>query len=181
MRSIRVFRDSGVTVFLVEQNAESGLAPCRPRLCHGDRHDHDDAALERALLADERVRASYLGAKATRAAKAPSANARDRASARFTCAIMFGYPAKPARTANGRTIMAMNRRKFVGAGMGAAALPASSLRLGRKHEGPIKIGVFGPMSGNAAAQGQSIREAVELVVNLKNSAGGILGRQNRGW
>ena len=33
------------------------------------------------------------------------------------------------------------------------------------------------MSGNAAAQGQSLREAVEMVVNLKNSAGGVLGRQ----
>jgi branched-chain amino acid transport system substrate-binding protein len=33
------------------------------------------------------------------------------------------------------------------------------------------------MSGNAAAQGQSIREAVEMAVNIKNAAGGILGRQ----
>jgi branched-chain amino acid transport system substrate-binding protein len=32
------------------------------------------------------------------------------------------------------------------------------------------------MSGNAAAQGQSIRESVEMAVNLKNSAGGLLGR-----
>src|SRR5262249_61122792 len=46
-----------------------------------------------------------------------------------------------------------------------------------QSRGPIKIGAFGPMSGNAAAQGQSLREAVEMVVNLKNSAGGVLGRQ----
>jgi branched-chain amino acid transport system substrate-binding protein len=32
------------------------------------------------------------------------------------------------------------------------------------------------MSGNAATQGQSIREVVEMVVNLKNSTGGLLGR-----
>ena len=32
------------------------------------------------------------------------------------------------------------------------------------------------MSGNAAAQGQSIREAVEMVVNIKNAAGGFIGR-----
>src|SRR2546429_7266959 len=33
------------------------------------------------------------------------------------------------------------------------------------------------MSGNAAAQGQSAREAVEMAVNIKNTAGGVLGRQ----
>ena len=49
-------------------------------------------------------------------------------------------------------------------------------RFGRSRAVPIKIGAFGPMSGNAAAQGQSIRESVEMVVNLKNSAGGLLGR-----
>jgi branched-chain amino acid transport system substrate-binding protein len=32
------------------------------------------------------------------------------------------------------------------------------------------------MSGNAAAQGQSIREAVEMVVNIKNGGGGVIGR-----
>ena len=52
----------------------------------------------------------------------------------------------------------------------------SQPRLCAQSRGPVKIGAFGPMSGNAAAQGQSVREAVELVVNLKNSAGGLLGR-----
>src|SRR5207237_3288771 len=42
---------------------------------------------------------------------------------------------------------------------------------------PIKGAAFGPMSGNAAAQGQSIRQSVEMVANLKHSAGGVLGRQ----
>jgi branched-chain amino acid transport system substrate-binding protein len=41
----------------------------------------------------------------------------------------------------------------------------------------IKIGVFGPMTGDAAGYGQSLREAVELVVNEKNAAGGLLGQK----
>ena len=61
--------------------------------------------------------------------------------------------------------------------MGAAAFAGVNAAAWAQARGPIKIGAFGPMSGNAAAQGQSIREAVEIVVNLKNSAGGILGRQ----
>ncbi len=73
--------------------------------------------------------------------------------------------------------MAINRRKFVGAGMAAAASAGVNAAAWAQARGPFKIGAFGPMSGNAAAQGQSIREAVEIVVNLKNSAGGILGRQ----
>src|SRR3979490_3487475 len=76
----------------------------------------------------------------------------------------------------GRTIMTMNRRKFIGAGAGAAALACSIPAVWAQSRGPAKIGAFGPMSGNAAAQGQSIRESVEMVVNLKNSAGGLLGR-----
>jgi branched-chain amino acid transport system substrate-binding protein len=41
----------------------------------------------------------------------------------------------------------------------------------------IKIGVFGPMTGDAAGYGQSLREAVELVVKAKNEAGGLLGQK----
>ena len=56
--------------------------------------------------------------------------------------------------------MTINRREFIGAGMRAAALAgAVRSRPGRNPAAPIKIGAFGPMSGNAAAQGQSIREA----------------------
>src|SRR4030081_3984511 len=76
----------------------------------------------------------------------------------------------------GRTIMTMNRRKFCGAGAGAAALACSIPAVWAQSRAPVKIGAFGPMSGNAAAQGQSIRESVEMAVNLKNSAGGLLGR-----
>ena len=73
--------------------------------------------------------------------------------------------------------MTMNRRKFIGAGAGAVALVGTNPMVWAQSPGSIKIGAFGPMSGNAAAQGQSIRESVEMVANLKNSAGGVLGRQ----
>lgn len=41
----------------------------------------------------------------------------------------------------------------------------------------IKIGVFGPMTGDAAATGASERQAIELAVKEKNAAGGIRGKQ----
>jgi len=41
----------------------------------------------------------------------------------------------------------------------------------------VKIGVFGPMSGDAAGYGQSLREAVELVVRDRNARGGLLGKK----
>ena len=39
----------------------------------------------------------------------------------------------------------------------------------------IKIGVFGPMTGDAAANGASEKDAVNLAVQEKNDAGGIRG------
>ncbi len=41
----------------------------------------------------------------------------------------------------------------------------------------VKIGVFGPLTGDAAAMGASEKEAVELAVKEKNDAGGILGKK----
>jgi branched-chain amino acid transport system substrate-binding protein len=41
----------------------------------------------------------------------------------------------------------------------------------------FKIGVFGPMTGDAAGYGQSLRETVELVAKEKNAAGGLLGKK----
>src|SRR3984885_1053971 len=41
----------------------------------------------------------------------------------------------------------------------------------------IKIGVFGPMTGDAAANGTSEKDAVNLAVQEKNDAGGIRGEQ----
>src|SRR5437868_13472955 len=76
-----------------------------------------------------------------------------------------------------RSIMTTNRRRFIGGGLGAVALAGSCSTLWAQSREPIKVGAFGPMSGNSAAQGQSIRESVEMVANLKNSAGRAPGRQ----
>ena len=51
----------------------------------------------------------------------------------------------------------------------AAAPPASAQT--------IKIGVFGPLTGDAAAMGSSEKEAVELAIKEKNDAGGIRGKK----
>jgi branched-chain amino acid transport system ATP-binding protein len=62
MRSIRAFRDSGVTVFLVEQNANLALRLAdRAYVMETGRVTMAGSGAQ--LLADERVRASYLGAK----------------------------------------------------------------------------------------------------------------------
>ncbi|HYY36319.1 MAG TPA: ABC transporter ATP-binding protein [Xanthobacteraceae bacterium] len=64
MRSIRLFRDSGVTVFLVEQNANLALRLAdRAYVMETGQITMTGSGAQ--LLADERVRASYLGAKAT--------------------------------------------------------------------------------------------------------------------
>src|SRR5262245_8684510 len=70
----------------------------------------------------------------------------------------------------------LSRRHFIANSISATALIASGSASWAQSRGPIKIGAFGPMSGNAATQGASIREAVEMVANLKNAAGGVLGR-----
>jgi branched-chain amino acid transport system ATP-binding protein len=63
MRSIRVFRDSGMTIFLVEQNANLALRLAdRAYVMETGRITMTGSGAD--LLADERVRASYLGAKA---------------------------------------------------------------------------------------------------------------------
>ena len=64
MRSIRVFRESGVTVFLVEQNANLALRLAdRAYVMETGKITMTGSGAQ--LLADERVRASYLGAKAS--------------------------------------------------------------------------------------------------------------------
>jgi branched-chain amino acid transport system ATP-binding protein len=64
MRSIRAFRDSGVTVFLVEQNANLALR-IADRAYVMETGTITMSGSGARLLADERVRASYLGANAT--------------------------------------------------------------------------------------------------------------------
>jgi branched-chain amino acid transport system ATP-binding protein len=64
MRSIRVFCESGVTVFLVEQNANLALRLAdRAYVMETGKITMTGSGAQ--LLADERVRASYLGAKAS--------------------------------------------------------------------------------------------------------------------
>ncbi len=41
----------------------------------------------------------------------------------------------------------------------------------------IKIGAFGPMTGGAAGYGQSEREAIDLLAEEVNAAGGVLGKK----
>jgi branched-chain amino acid transport system ATP-binding protein len=63
MRSICLFRESGVTIFLVEQNANLALRLAdRAYVMETGQITMTGSGAQ--LLADERVRASYLGAKA---------------------------------------------------------------------------------------------------------------------
>jgi len=64
MRSIRAFRESGVTIFLVEQNANLALR-LADRAYVMETGAITMSGTGAALLADERVRASYLGATAS--------------------------------------------------------------------------------------------------------------------
>ncbi|HXM82376.1 MAG TPA: ABC transporter substrate-binding protein [Burkholderiales bacterium] len=72
--------------------------------------------------------------------------------------------------------MVFDRRKFLQASAAASALGMFGPRAAAQGSGPIKIGAFGPMSGNAAAQGQSLRAGMEMVVKARNASGGIGGR-----
>ncbi|MGB6240974.1 MAG: branched-chain amino acid ABC transporter substrate-binding protein [Castellaniella sp.] len=44
-------------------------------------------------------------------------------------------------------------------------------------DGPIKIGVQAPITGEYAAEGQGIENGVRLIAKQHNAAGGVLGRQ----
>ena len=62
----------------------------------------------------------------------------------------------------------------------SAGLLASALLIGSNlcaGADTIKIGVFGPFTGDAAATGAAEKEAVELAVKEKNAAGGVRGKQ----
>jgi branched-chain amino acid transport system substrate-binding protein len=61
-------------------------------------------------------------------------------------------------------------------GLLAAALTIGSVFAASAAD-TIKIGVFGPFSGDAAATGAAEREAVDLAIKEKNAAGGIRGKQ----
>jgi branched-chain amino acid transport system substrate-binding protein len=67
------------------------------------------------------------------------------------------------------------KRRLLVAGVLASAVMVSSA--GTASSDTIKIGVFGPLSGDAAATGASEKQAVDLAVNEKNAKGGIRGKQ----
>src|SRR3954464_8207486 len=72
--------------------------------------------------------------------------------------------------------MSFDRRRFMQVGTATAVGSLLPLLARAQGSGPIKVGAFGPMSGNAAAQGQSLRQGVEMAAKAKNAAGGLLGR-----
>jgi branched-chain amino acid transport system substrate-binding protein len=67
------------------------------------------------------------------------------------------------------------KRLLLVAGLLASAMMVSFA--GIASADTIKIGVFGPLSGDAAATGASEKQAVDLAVNEKNAEGGIRGKQ----
>lgn len=59
----------------------------------------------------------------------------------------------------------------------AAILLATGAGTAMAADGPIKIGVQAPITGEYAAEGQGIENGVQLLVKQQNAAGGLLGRQ----
>jgi branched-chain amino acid transport system substrate-binding protein len=73
-------------------------------------------------------------------------------------------------------VMTNNRPNIVRSTAVVAAVAAALLGSSTLARAEIKIGVFGPMTGDAAAYGQSERQAVDLVVKQWNAKGGVLGQ-----
>lgn len=67
------------------------------------------------------------------------------------------------------------QRNLLAVGLVASAMMAGSAYVASADT--IKIGVFGPLTGDAAATGASERQSVDLAVKEKNAAGGIRGKQ----
>ena len=74
--------------------------------------------------------------------------------------------------------MTSSKRKIVATGFVVlSALAWAVLTNVPAAQAQVKIGVFGPMSGDAAAYGTSERNNVELAVKEQNAAGGLLGQK----
>src|SRR5712692_28159 len=73
--------------------------------------------------------------------------------------------------------MVLTERYILGIGTAIAVSIAALISQSDSAHADIKIGVFGPLSGDAAAFGQSERQGVDLAVNKKNAAGGVLGQK----
>jgi len=73
--------------------------------------------------------------------------------------------------------MMKSRRSILKAGAAVAIISAALAAQSGMARAEIKIGVFGPMTGDAAAYGQSERQAVDLALKQWNSKGGVLGQK----
>jgi branched-chain amino acid transport system substrate-binding protein len=67
------------------------------------------------------------------------------------------------------------KRHFLRAGLLASVLVLGTALTASADT--IKIGVFGPFTGDAAATGAAEKEAINLAIKEKNDAGGIRGKQ----
>jgi branched-chain amino acid transport system ATP-binding protein len=81
LRSIRTFRDAGVTVFLVEQNANLALR-LADRAYVMETGAVTMTGTGASLLANEHVRESYLGAKSRARRETPGSLSLSDAAAR---------------------------------------------------------------------------------------------------
>jgi branched-chain amino acid transport system substrate-binding protein len=68
----------------------------------------------------------------------------------------------------------LGRRHFTAvAGAGAASLAMPALAQGE----PIKVGVIVPLSGPAGPNGQAVLHAVQVIADMVNARGGVMGRK----
>ena len=68
----------------------------------------------------------------------------------------------------------LGRRHFTavaGAGVASLAMPALA------QDGPIKVGVIVPLSGPAGPNGQAVLHAVQVIADMVNARGGVMGRK----
>jgi branched-chain amino acid transport system substrate-binding protein len=73
--------------------------------------------------------------------------------------------------------MTTTRRSLIKAGVAIAVVSAALAAQPTLARADIKIGVFGPLTGDAAAFGQSERQGVELALKQWNAKGGVLGQK----
>ena len=73
--------------------------------------------------------------------------------------------------------MSKTKLYFLGIFGALATSLASLIALPVSASAEIKLGVFGPLSGDAAAFGQAERRGVDFAINKKNATGGVLGQK----
>lgn len=157
MRAVGHFHAAGVAILLVEQDAEMALSVAdRGYVLEAGR-----IALEgsgQALLDNPNVLASYFGSDGlgedAGVTTTPSALCRTNCEESSIMKI------------TSRKLLTMTLAGLVCLGGGGRAFGADQ----------AVLGVFGPMSGDAAAMGNSEKEAVELAVKEQNAAGGLFGQ-----